>query len=191
MGSEMCIRDSLARAQRGRFRLFSQHGAQNGPRSPCYAYCRSRGGCRPSTTAEVCVLHVVQEKSGVGAWRLEVALWRRPFRAAILVARGGQFSGPGARYTSLQGLNEAFWWCFERITVRCIQPLPSYVHLRAKCTSGAAVPPARDPTTIHGRSPPRFMVRFVPRSNNCQPETTSVDRYCNCLLYTSPSPRDS
>ena len=47
----------LARAQRGRFRLFSQHGAQNGPRSPCYAYCRSRGGCRPSTTAEVCVLH--------------------------------------------------------------------------------------------------------------------------------------
>ena len=68
----------LARAQRGLFRLLSQQGAQNGPRSPCYAYCRSRGGCRPSTTAEVCVLHVVQEKSGVGAWRLEVALWRRP-----------------------------------------------------------------------------------------------------------------
>ena len=32
----------LARAQRGLFRLFSQQGAQNGPRSPCYAYCRSR-----------------------------------------------------------------------------------------------------------------------------------------------------
>ncbi len=43
----------LARAQRGLFRLFSQQGAQNGPRSPCYAYCRSRGGCRPSATAEV------------------------------------------------------------------------------------------------------------------------------------------
>ena len=42
----------LARAQRGLFRLLSQQGAQNGPRSPCYAYCRSRGGCRPSTTAE-------------------------------------------------------------------------------------------------------------------------------------------
>ena len=54
----------------------------------------------------------------MGAWRLEVALRRRPFRAAILVARGGQFSGPGARYTSLQGLNEAFWWCSERITTQ-------------------------------------------------------------------------
>ena len=43
----------LARAQRGLFRLFSQQGAQNGPRPPCYAYCRSRGGCRPSATAEV------------------------------------------------------------------------------------------------------------------------------------------
>ena len=43
----------LARAQRGLFRLFSQQGAQNGPRPPCYAYCRSRGGCRPSAIAEV------------------------------------------------------------------------------------------------------------------------------------------
>jgi len=42
----------LARAQRGLFRLFSQQGAQNGPRPPCYAYCRSRGGCRPSATAD-------------------------------------------------------------------------------------------------------------------------------------------
>ena len=42
----------LAKAQRGLFRLFSQQGAQNGPRPPCYAYRRSRGGCRPSATAE-------------------------------------------------------------------------------------------------------------------------------------------
>ena len=42
----------LASAQRGLFRRCSQQGAQNGPPSPCYAYCRSRGGCRLLATAE-------------------------------------------------------------------------------------------------------------------------------------------
>ena len=43
----------LARAHRGLFRRCSQQGVQNGPRPPRYAYCRSRGGCRRSATAEV------------------------------------------------------------------------------------------------------------------------------------------
>ena len=50
----------IARAQRELFRLFSKHGAQNGPPPPCYAYCRSRGGCRPSATAEGCVRLIAQ-----------------------------------------------------------------------------------------------------------------------------------